>query len=190
MAFFEELGKKISKSGQEAAQKAKNLAETVRLNGLISEEEKRITNTYLKIGQQYYETLGDNTAEQFAGFIADINNAKATIQKHTDQVKQLRGVTVCEKCGGEVSSSSPFCSACGSAVTITVSAPAAASGNACTNCSTPLASDTVFCTNCGTKAEQPAVETAPVAAAGVCTSCNHETAEGAVFCLNCGSKLS
>ena len=192
MAFFEQLGKKISKSGQDAAQKAKNLAETVRINGLISEDEKRINSTYFQIGKLYYETFGNSPSdERFAGFINEINDAKAMIQKNSDIVKQLRGVVVCEKCGGEVSNNSTFCSACGTPITVAVTASA---GNACTNCASLLTEGQVFCTNCGTKSEPNPVTQEPAPAiqepTPQCANCGQLVESDAAFCLNCGTKIN
>jgi len=36
MSFFDDAGKKITETSQGAAQKANNIAETVKLNGIIS----------------------------------------------------------------------------------------------------------------------------------------------------------
>ena len=46
-AFFDEVGKKISKTSQGMAQKTKNLTETVKLNSMISDEEKNINSVFL-----------------------------------------------------------------------------------------------------------------------------------------------
>jgi len=191
MAFFEEIGKKIAKSGSDAAQKAKNLAETVRLNGLISDEEKRIKNSHSQIGKLYYDNFNENPDQSFVQFIAEINDAKAKIQKYSEQVKQIKGVTTCEKCGGEVSYTAPFCSACGSPMN--VAPPIQPSGNTCTNCNGPLAENQLFCTGCGTKVEHMQVQTSAGTIPPVlpqCSSCGYELATDAVFCLNCGTKAA
>lgn len=46
MAFFDDLGKKITQTGQGVVQKTKDTAETIKLNGMISDEEKNIVNFY------------------------------------------------------------------------------------------------------------------------------------------------
>lgn len=41
MAFFDEIGKKISQTGQGVVQKTKDMADVAKLNSLISEEEEK-----------------------------------------------------------------------------------------------------------------------------------------------------
>ena len=41
MAFFDDLGKKISQAGQNAVQKTKEMTDIARINGMISDEEKK-----------------------------------------------------------------------------------------------------------------------------------------------------
>ena len=55
MAFFENIGKKISNAGQGAAQQAKNLTDTTRLNARISELKKKISQLMLEMGNDYYK---------------------------------------------------------------------------------------------------------------------------------------
>lgn len=40
MAFFDEIGKKITQTGQMAVQKTKNMADIAKLNASLSDEEK------------------------------------------------------------------------------------------------------------------------------------------------------
>jgi membrane protease subunit (stomatin/prohibitin family) len=211
MAFFDEVGKKIAQTSQGVAQKTKNMAETVKLNGMISDEEKRISNAFLQIGKTYYETYGGNPDQLFAQLIAGINDSKAKIGSYQEQVKQLKGIVRCSKCGGEVPYGAPFCSSCG--VTMNV-APSAPDGSIfCGKCGSSVAPGKVFCTNCGGKIEQattPAAvpapppepvyaptppvqevsEVVPPAATSIqCPGCGSELAANAVFCLNCGQKI-
>ena len=53
MAFFDDLGKKLSQAGQSAVQKTKEVADIARLNSAIYDEEKRIDSNYLEIGKLY-----------------------------------------------------------------------------------------------------------------------------------------
>ena len=49
MAFFEDLGKKLSGVGQSAVQKTQNATDSIRLNNQINEEERKINAAYLNI---------------------------------------------------------------------------------------------------------------------------------------------
>ena len=190
MSFFEGLGKKIAQSGQEAAQKAKNTAEIIKLNGMISEEEKRINNLHIQIGKLYYEVYGENPEEQFAQFITDINDAKVKIAAHTEQISIIKGIAKCTSCGGQVPAGAPFCSSCGSPISSASSASDDA--NNCANCGTALGPDVAFCAGCGSKVEQASQESAEdaPAAQSSCQSCGQELAGDVAFCLNCGTKVN
>jgi len=186
MAFFDKLGEKISKSGQDAAQKAKNLAETVKLKGYVSDEEKRITNTHFVIGKLYYESFAESPDPIFTQHIADINDAKAKIQKYTEQIKQIKGVTSCEKCNAEVLYTAPFCSSCGNKMP----APPQPEGNICVKCHAHLAENQVFCTGCGTRVEKsPSIEAYAPPVLPKCSNCGYDIGDDVLFCLNCGTKV-
>ena len=162
MSFFEGIGKKLAQSGQEAAQKAKNTAEVIKLNSMISDEEKRINNLYIQIGKLYYEVYGENPEEQFAQFITDINDCKAKILVHAEQIRIVKGIAECTECGGQVPLGAPFCSSCGSPMK--TAATDTDNENSCSNCGASLEPDIAFCTQCGSKvegaeaSEDPAVE--------------------------------
>jgi len=188
MAFFEGVGRKISQSGQAAAQKAKNMAETVRLNGLIADEEKRISAAYLQIGKAYCESLGENPGEPFARPAAEIADAKAKIAAYAAQLDQIKGTARCPKCGAEVSSGARFCNSCGSPLNVQPSRPAE-TGAVCAKCGAKLAAGELFCTNCGSRAEEPAPEPVPEPAERACPACGAKAAADAVFCPECGQKL-
>ena len=51
MAFFDKLSKTVTEVSQKTIAKAKELADTSRLNSMISEEEKVIANQYFQIGK-------------------------------------------------------------------------------------------------------------------------------------------
>lgn len=54
MAFFDKLSKTVTEVSQKTIAKAKELADTSRLNSMISEEEKVIANQYFQIGKLYF----------------------------------------------------------------------------------------------------------------------------------------
>ena len=51
MSFLDQIGKKISDVGQGVAQSTKNFADVTKLNGMISDEEKKIAVLYGNIVQ-------------------------------------------------------------------------------------------------------------------------------------------
>ena len=144
-------------------QKTKGTAEIMKLNGAISDEEKRIQNLYLEIGKKYFELHTDDSEAAFEAAVQGIKDANEKIADYNEQIKRLKGIVRCAVCGGEVPYGAPFCSSCGSKmINETTVAPTAESNVPhCTNCGAVLAQGIAFCTNCGTPA--PVVEVpAPV----------------------------
>ena len=113
MAFFDELGKKISQAGQNAVQKGKELADIAKINSAVYDEEKKIDDNYREIGKLYFSLRGKNPDVDFAAMVAAIHESENKIGEYKQQLKDIKGVVCCEKCGAEVSSNAAFCSACG-----------------------------------------------------------------------------
>lgn len=113
MAFFDDLGKKLSKAGQSAVQKTKEMADIAKLNSSISDEERRIDNSYLEIGKLYVSLHDAEHEADFDGLIAAIHESEGKIKDYQQKIKDIKGVVKCEKCGAEVPSNSAFCGSCG-----------------------------------------------------------------------------
>lgn len=159
MAFFEQIGKKLSDAGQGAAQQAKNFADVTRLNSTISEKEKRIAQVYAEIGQAYYERHKNdrNLQAEEAERIKEINTLNAEILQCQESVKQIRGVTKCPSCGADVPANAAFCNACGTKISSEEkekSSPAPADELICPKCHKLVPAENLFCNHCGTKIEQ------------------------------------
>lgn len=179
MAFFEELGKKISQTGQGVVQKTKGTTGVMKLNGMIADEEKRMNLLYSAIGKKYFE-LHENSAEaELQGFVNEIKNAKKNIADYNEQIKNLKGFFLCPNCGNDVSTDSAFCPTCGLRMKSNAKA-------CCTNCGEPVGEGNTFCINCGVRVV-PATEEAPVAPC--CTNCGEPIEDGASFCINCGTRV-
>jgi len=151
MSFLDDVGKKIAQTSKDAAQKVKDITETVKLNGLISDEESRIKDLFAQIGNAYYETYGSAPEQKFLEYVAGINAAKAKIADCKEQIGQLKGIVKCSKCGGDVQPGVPFCTGCGNKIE-QVAAPGAGKCSACGN---ELAVGAAFCIGCGNKTQSP-----------------------------------
>lgn len=151
MAFFDEIGKKISQTGQGAVSKTKNVAETIRINGLIGESEKQLTAYYTQLGREYFERNKDNPDPALAQIFIAIETTRNTIADYAEQVNQLRGVAVCPKCNAEIAPETVFCSNCGENLKEinAVAASAAPSATFCPGCGGTVAAGAAFCTSCG-----------------------------------------
>lgn len=113
MAFFDDLGKKLTQAGQSAVQKTKEVADIAKLNSLIYDEEKRISNNYLEIGKLYVSLHADGHEADYDEMIAAIRESEAKIKECRHQITEIKGIVVCEKCGAEVPVHAAFCSTCG-----------------------------------------------------------------------------
>lgn len=148
MAFFDEIGRKVSAGGQQAVKQGKALAEIARLNAQISDLEKSISQQYLQIGKMYYEVhKEDGNAEQ-RELIETINGAFVTIRQCKEQITRLKGTTQCPKCGAGIASGAAFCSVCGEKI------PAGSEMRAeevvyCKYCGKAIQKGQKFCTGCG-----------------------------------------
>ena len=197
MSFFDNIGSKASAAGQAAAEKARNFAEVNRLNGVISDHEKRISRLYFEIGQSYYERHKDDPEAEELERIAAITDTNEKIAVCREQIKTLKGVEKCPNCGADVQNGSQFCNNCGTRMPPASMKTAPKAGLTCPTCGTELESDAAFCFNCGTKlAPTPAPAPAPAPAEPAveelkrsCPNCGTELESDAAFCFNCGTKL-
>lgn len=126
MSFFDDLGKKLSQAGQSAAQKTKEIAETAKLNSQISDEEKKINDYYLQIGKLYVSLHDENHEADFDTLISNLHESENKVKECKQQIKDIKGVAVCEKCGAEIANGSAFCSVCGAPMPVVTPAEEAA----------------------------------------------------------------
>jgi DNA-directed RNA polymerase subunit RPC12/RpoP len=196
MAFFENLSKTVTGVGQKTIAKTKELADTSRLNSMISEEEKVITNQYFQIGKLYVSIHKDDFEDDFAGMIGAIAEAEAKIRDYKKQIQDIKGVQRCEKCGAEVPNGAAFCSSCGASMP-KMQPPISADYIKCGNCGTAVKRSMRFCTSCGKPMEEvndasavPVTEqTVVVEQDKVCPNCGAKVEDGLAFCTECGTKL-
>ena len=152
MAFFEQLGKRITDAGQSAAQQTKGFADVSRMNRAISEKEKKISQLYLAIGQSYYENHKDSETCEELDKIREINNLFAEIAANRKSINQKKGVLKCEKCGAEVPPTAAFCHVCGAKINHDEKADVPGDGELiCPVCHAVVGKENLFCTHCGTK---------------------------------------
>lgn len=114
MAFLDDLSRKLTQVGQEAASQTKVFAETTRINAKISDEERQLDAMFLQLGRNFFEANKDNPNAAFAESINNIKDALHRIDMYKSDIRRARGVVTCPQCGAEVSINVQFCSYCGS----------------------------------------------------------------------------
>ena len=78
MAFFDTLSKKLSDAGQSVSQQTKNLGEINRLNNLIAENRKGISQRCFELGKAYYQAHHEEENVEFPALVSQIRDRKST----------------------------------------------------------------------------------------------------------------
>lgn len=123
MGFFDKV-KGTAESAMEAltdaakdvTDKGKEMTEKARINKAIKNEETKINNLYMIIGQKFFKENSTSPAgyeDQFNG----IAKAKAEIEKLQKDLENKTPVTSCPKCGARVNPGQQFCQGCGAKLT-------------------------------------------------------------------------
>ncbi len=89
MAFLNNLGKKIGEAAGSATEKAKDFAETTKLNSAISAEEKQINQYYMEIGKLIFEQERNNPDSPVADII---NKITASLQNIDDLKRKIEEI--------------------------------------------------------------------------------------------------
>lgn len=123
MAFFDEIGKKISQTGQGAVKQTKMMANVAKLKSDITDYEIKIKGMYEQIGQKYYEDNRDNAKSPYLEGLNMVKGYQQQIEQLQQQIQEER---------------------------VMAAGPGQASGQ-CPNCGATVNEDQIFCTVCGTK---------------------------------------
>ena len=116
MAIWDDITKKAAALSEKAVKQAKDLSEVAKLKLQIVEAEKAAEDAYAKLGRLYAAAHRSDYEEGFASVMAAVANAEQTVKTLRQQLQDVKGVTVCEKCGAEMAKGAAFCSACGAEI--------------------------------------------------------------------------
>lgn len=149
MAFFDDIGRRISQAGQGALKKTRDVADSVKINADISDQERRINTLFTQIGRTYFYTYESNPDEKFVELFNSVKEANARIEQLRKQLSAIKDTCKCSNCGAMNPSNSVFCTTCGAKIEAQQPAP----GVYCTNCGKMIAAGTRFCNFCGADQE-------------------------------------
>ena len=188
--FFQELENTITKTGNAASQKARDFAETNRLNGEMSRLTTQRNTQIATLGQMLYDYKkgGDDAQEpDYDSVIASIDEIDAQVYDLETRLGELKGMIRCPQCKKLVPQMQRTCNLCGAELPPPPiplppqgmppqgmppqgmppqgmppqgAAPQMAPAS-CAKCGKPLAPGAKFCTGCGT----PVTAMAPAAPA-------------------------
>lgn len=143
MSFFNDLGRKISETGQGAVNKTKTIAETSKLNSAINDCKKKIELTHSEIGIFYISKYGKNPDPEISDKVEYIKELENNIQNMQEEIRKINGYIKCPKCGKTVKGDAFFCDGCGERL------KNPEQENRCTACGAILPPNASFCTKCG-----------------------------------------
>lgn len=182
--MFEDMDKKISGWINAGTEKAKGMSESLRLTGVIKDEENKQTEFYKMLGKYFYEShreIADGVAAQWCN---EIDMSKQRVEQYQEELQTVKGVMRCPNCGTEISANSTFCHVCG-----TKMEPKKRPGTRmCPVCGAQLEADAGFCTVCGAKVA-PMIDVVEENRTKTCPVCGSEVTQDQKFCMKCGSKV-
>lgn len=180
MAFWKDVGERLSEATGKTIQKTRNLTDTARLNGRISEDRRTIDALLLEIGHLYIRLYGDQPEPAFVQLVSQVKNAEARIVNCQEQIRQINGMVICSDCGAEIPGMAAICPVCGAQQSDT-----SLSAVICTTCGAEVPAGNRFCTNCGKPVEASQDPVATSVAAGITSA---TAAHGDPICTACGLK--
>lgn len=193
MPFFDDFSKRISKAGQTAIQKTRDMAEIAKISSAISDEERNINDLYFQIGKKYVSSHSETAEPIYTEMIMSLKEKEKRIKELQKQMQEIKGVVRCDQCGAEVPAGAAFCSSCGSAIP---KAETAVSDNAdeikCEHCGAMIKRGLRFCTSCGNPVDStpiPAETPVETVAERVCPNCGAKIEDNTAFCTECGTKM-
>lgn len=103
----------IKRSGQEAAGKAKDVAELTKLQLAQREQEAKLEKLYTQLGKCFYETAQPEEGSELFELTQGITQLKEEIAATREQQAMLRGGVRCDACGALMEADAVFCPGCG-----------------------------------------------------------------------------
>ena len=112
--MFEKFVETLSNTGKTVGEKTKQGTDIVKANVKISTEERALNELYCEIGKKYYENNSENPCcDAMKELFDKVADKTKEIEALKNQVRQIKGVVMCEKCGAEVGLENDFCGKCG-----------------------------------------------------------------------------
>ena len=90
--MFEDMDKKISGWINAGTEKAKGMSESLRLTGVIKDEENKQAEFYKMLGKYFYEShreIADGAAVQWCN---EIDMSKQRVEQYQEELQTVKGV--------------------------------------------------------------------------------------------------
>ena len=110
---FSDLGKKLSKLGQDTKNGVQKVSDSVSISNRISQEKKSLERLFALIGEAVYKENPETPKAGLEDEWAAVKVAYANIASYTDQLNHVKGIIYCPNCGRPAASGDKFCAKCG-----------------------------------------------------------------------------
>lgn len=110
---FSDLGKKLSKLGQDTKNGVQKMSDSVSISNRISAEKKSLERLFAAIGETVYKESPDIPKEGLEDEWAAVKVAYANIASLGEQLDHVKGIIYCPNCGRPADKGDKFCAKCG-----------------------------------------------------------------------------
>ncbi len=153
------LREKLNNLAASAGSKANSAIETGRLHIKINNEERKITEFILNLGELTLDKLdaGETFDDEIMALYSSIQASREVIAEARTSIEAYRQeftdtTPVCASCGAELRDGAKFCPYCGTKVEAPVDA------HVCPSCGEKVEDTDLFCIACGAKLEEKTEE--------------------------------
>ena len=99
MALLDKMKDTLTTAGQEVSQKAKNTAESIRINNLIKSNDKMIEKLTYQVGNKCVEQHVNETGTEYDEFFEEIIRLRKENEAYQEELKKLEETNTCGQCG-------------------------------------------------------------------------------------------
>ncbi len=110
---FSDLGKKLSKIGQDTKNGVQKVSDSVTISNRISQEKKSLERLFALIGEAVYKEHPDQPKAGLEDEWAAVKVAYANIASYTEQLNNVKGIFYCPNCGRPAAPRDKYCAKCG-----------------------------------------------------------------------------
>ena len=116
MGIFDKFSDQLSDVGKNISSSTQQFVNEQKIQASIRDKKNTINEALLNLGKAYYTAHADDKDSEFAGTIAAIKSEYMAINDLKKQISDIRGKTICPKCGAEIDKDAAFCPKCGAKI--------------------------------------------------------------------------
>lgn len=116
MTLFDDVRRSLSHAGKQAAEKTKELTDTVRIRAKLGSEREELEKQFAVVGREVCAAARPEDQERFAASFGEIAAIQERIVKLEKELAVLDGRVFCVECGARIEKGAVFCSKCGAKV--------------------------------------------------------------------------